>query len=83
LVFGGVEGKRVGEGTAGMPTDTPTQEDGGQANWRTLAAEARACAAEMAEPRARRIMQDIAAAYESLAQRANARKNRLDDGASD
>ena len=58
-----------------MPVDTPSQEDGGAAKWRVLAAEARASAAEMVEPRARRIMQDIAEAYESLAQRANARTN--------
>jgi len=66
-----------------MPTDTPSQKDGAQAKWRALAAEARACAAGMAEPRAQRIMQDIAAAYESLAQRANARKNPQQDGAFD
>jgi hypothetical protein len=66
-----------------MPTDTPSQKDGAQAKWRALAAEARACAAEMAEPRAQRIMQDIAAAYESLAQVANARKNPQQDGAFD
>ena len=59
-----------------MPADTPSQKDGGAAKWRALGAEARACAAEMVEPRARRIMQGIAEAYESLAQRANAGKNR-------
>ena len=59
-----------------MSADTPSQKDGKEAKWRALAAEARACAAEMAEPRARRIMQDIAEAYERLAQRA---KNRASD----
>jgi hypothetical protein len=54
-----------------MPTDTPAENDAGQVKWRALAAEARACAAEMAEPRARRLMQEIATAYESLAERAN------------
>ena len=52
-----------------MPADTPSDKAGEQAKWRALAAEARACAAAMSEPRARRIMRDIAAAYELLAER--------------
>jgi hypothetical protein len=66
-----------------MPMDTPAENHGGQAKWRALAAEARARAAEMAEPPARRIMQEIAAAYESLAERTKVRKNRQEDGACD
>jgi len=43
------------------------EQHGRKAKWRALAAEARACAAETSEPRARRILQEIAAAYERLA----------------
>jgi hypothetical protein len=39
---------------------------------RALAEEARTCAARMREPTAQRILQDIAAAYATLAQRAKA-----------
>ncbi|HEU0160674.1 MAG TPA: hypothetical protein VFR00_15230 [Hyphomicrobiaceae bacterium] len=65
-----------------MPAETPAPKAEQPANaeepakWRALAAEARACAAAMAEPRARRLMQDIAAAYEKLAQRADSQSPR-------
>jgi len=43
--------------------------------WRTLAAEAHAIANELSDPDAKQIMLDIAAGYELLARRAEARKD--------
>jgi hypothetical protein len=53
----------------------PSDKDGLAERWRALAAEARACAAAMMQPEARRIMQEIAAAYDGLARRASAGKD--------
>jgi hypothetical protein len=53
----------------------PSDRDGLVERWRALAAEARACAAAMMEPEARRIMQEIAAAYDFLARRAHAARD--------
>jgi hypothetical protein len=50
----------------------PSDRDALVERWRALAGEARACAAAMLEPEARRIMQEIAAAYDVLARRAHA-----------
>jgi hypothetical protein len=47
-------------------------EDAGWEYWRALAEEARTCAAQMREPAAQRILQDISVAYATLAQRAKA-----------
>jgi len=53
-----------------LPADAPEQR------WRALAAEARACLAGIAEPEARRIMQEIVTAFDFLEKRANAHKQR-------
>ena len=53
----------------------PSDRDALAERWRALAAEARACAAAMMQPEAQRIMQEIAAAYDVLAQRATAVKD--------
>ena len=53
----------------------PSNRDGLAEWWRALAAEARACAAAMMQPEGRRIMQEIAAAYDVLARRATAVKD--------
>jgi hypothetical protein len=50
----------------------PADRDALAERWRALAAEARACAAAMMQPEGRRIMQEIAAAYDALARRASA-----------
>ena len=47
--------------------------------WQTLAAEARAAAAELVDPEAKRIMLDIASGYDLLARRAEARKKGQSD----
>ena len=52
-----------------MPADADVAE-----RWRTLAAEARAAAAGLTDPEAKRIMLSIADGYEVLARRAEARK---------
>jgi hypothetical protein len=62
-----------------VPAQRPSPKAEEPAKWRALAAEARACAAEMAEARARRLMQDIAAAYDRLAQRADEQNPRASD----
>jgi hypothetical protein len=46
--------------------------DAGWEYWRALAEEARTCAAQMREPVVPRILQDISAAYATLARRAKA-----------
>jgi hypothetical protein len=56
-------------GDSGMPSDSDAAE-----RWRTLAAEARAVAEEMADPEAKRTMLSIADGYDRLARRAEARK---------
>jgi hypothetical protein len=48
----------------------PADEQDPATKWRALAAEARACATNTRDPRAQRILLEIAAAYESLAVRA-------------
>jgi hypothetical protein len=51
------------------------------ARWRALAAEARATAEQMSDAEAKRIVLSIAAAYERLAARAEAReKQKNEDG---
>ena len=52
----------------------PAHKQDPATEWRALAAEARAAAEKMRDPRAQRILQEIAAAYESLAVRARAGK---------
>jgi len=52
----------------------PADKEDPATKWRALAAEARACAAEMRDPRAQRLLEEIAAAYASLAARARAGK---------
>ena len=54
-----------------MPSEIDLEE-----RWRSLAAEARALAEEMADPQARQIMLRIAASYDRLATRAKAHKDR-------
>ena len=54
-----------------MSSETNDQEE----RWRALAAEARATAAQMVDAEARRLMINIAAGYEHLADRAKARKD--------
>ena len=53
----------------------PSDRDALAERWHALAAEARACAAAMMQPEARRIMQEIAAAYDVLARRATVVKD--------
>jgi hypothetical protein len=53
----------------------PSDREALAGRWRALAAEARACAAAMMQPEGRRIMQEIAAAYDVLARRATAVKD--------
>jgi hypothetical protein len=55
-----------------MPSDVVAAPE----MWRALAREARACAAEMTDAAARRIMQEIAAGYDLLAERAEAQQAR-------
>jgi hypothetical protein len=50
----------------------PAHKQVPETRWRALAAEARACADEIRDPRAQRILKQIAAAYERLAARARA-----------
>jgi hypothetical protein len=52
-----------------MPPDMDVAE-----RWRTLGAEARAAANEMADPASKRALLNIAEGYDRLAQRAEARK---------
>ena len=54
-----------------MSSETNDEEE----RWRSLAAEARAMAAHMVDAEARRLMINIAAGYELLADRAKARKD--------
>ncbi len=59
----------MGLGKQQMPPDRDNPS-----RWWALAAEARAVAAEMTDPQARKIMLKIAEGYERLARRAEARK---------
>ena len=61
-------------GTGTMPSDVDLAE-----RWRTLAAEARAAADEMTDPKAKRTLLSIAEGYERLARRAAARKKDQED----
>jgi hypothetical protein len=60
--------EQAAEGTGNMPSDNSSDQ------WRALAAEVRAIAAELRDPEAKRLMLKIAEAYERLARYAEARR---------
>jgi hypothetical protein len=61
--------KGAGQSSQGMAQDCDSPS-----RWWALAAEARAVAAEMTDPQARKVMLKIAEGYEHLARRAEARQ---------